>query len=67
MWYAALPLVSYAALTFTAAGLRTDPQLALFTIGAAALGLLSIGIHDAWDTVTHIVVSSAHNNPTDTE
>jgi hypothetical protein len=26
------------------------------TLGAAALGLLLIGIHNAWDTVTHIVV-----------
>jgi hypothetical protein len=26
-------------------------------IGAAALALLLIGIHNAWDTVTHIVLS----------
>jgi hypothetical protein len=30
----------------------------MFLIGAAALGLLLIGIHNAWDTVTHIVVKS---------
>jgi hypothetical protein len=30
----------------------------MLVIGAAALGLLLIGIHNAWDTVTHIVVNS---------
>lgn len=28
----------------------------MFTIGAAVLLLLFIGIHNAWDTVTYIVV-----------
>jgi hypothetical protein len=37
--------------------LRTNPQLALFVIGFAALSLLLIGIHNAWDSVTHAVVS----------
>jgi len=44
LWYAVLPCVSYAALTVTAAVLRTHPHLALFVIGAAALGLLLIGM-----------------------
>jgi hypothetical protein len=29
----------------------------LFVIAAAALGLLLIGIHDAWGTVTHLASS----------
>jgi hypothetical protein len=28
---------------------------ALFVVGAASLLLLFIGIHNAWDTVTHLV------------
>jgi hypothetical protein len=44
----------------TALFLRTTTLLALFAIGAAALGLLLIGIHNAWDTVTHIVVVRLH-------
>jgi len=55
VWYLTLPFLSYAVLTVTAALLRTDPPHALFVIGAAALGLLLIGIHNAWDTVVHIV------------
>lgn len=58
LWYAAFPWVCYAALTATAVLLRGDPQFELFVVGAAALGLLFIGIHNAWDSVTHIVVSS---------
>jgi hypothetical protein len=57
IWHAVLPLVTYAALTLSAAVLSVDPGHALFAIGTAALGLLIIGIHNAWDTVTHIVVS----------
>jgi hypothetical protein len=59
-WYVALPFVSYATLTVTVVLLRTHPHRALFLIGAAALGLLLLGIRNAWDTVTHIVVSSAN-------
>jgi hypothetical protein len=55
LWYALLPCGVYAALALAAAFLRTNTQPALFGIGAAALGLLLIGIHNAWDTVTHIV------------
>jgi hypothetical protein len=57
IWHAVLPLVTYGALTLAAALLSMDPGHALFVIGTAALGLLIIGIHNAWDTVTHIVVS----------
>jgi hypothetical protein len=60
LWYAALPCVSYAGLVVTGF-LRASAELPLFVIGAAALGLLLIGIHNAWDTVTHIVVSEAED------
>ena len=39
--------------TSSAALLIADSRHALFAIGTAALGLLVIGIHNAWDTVTH--------------
>jgi hypothetical protein len=66
-WYTLLPNVVYATLTATAILLQTNPQLALFVIGAVALGLLFIGIHNAWDTVTHVVVSSSGDGTTKTE
>jgi hypothetical protein len=59
LWHTVLPCVSYAALSVMAAGLPETPQPALFVIGAAALGLLLIGIRNAWDTVTYIVVFSS--------
>jgi hypothetical protein len=56
LWYTVLPSLSYAALG-VAALLNTSGALPLFVIAAGALGLLLIGIRNAWDTVTHIVVS----------
>jgi hypothetical protein len=58
LWYAVLPCIVYATLMMTALFLRTISPVAMFLIGAAALGLLLIGIHNAWDSITHIVVKS---------
>ena len=55
LWYDTLPLVTYLLLAIGAAMLRGDTAAALFLIATAALGLLLISIHNAWDTVTHIV------------
>jgi hypothetical protein len=62
LWYATLPCSVYAALTLAALFLRTTTQLPMFVIGAAALGLLLIGIHNAWDSVTHLVVNAARED-----
>jgi hypothetical protein len=59
IWHAVLPFVSYGALAVSAALMVMDSRHALFVIGSSALGLLVIGIHNAWDTVTHIVISGA--------
>lgn len=37
-------------------GLPRRPTPALFAIGAAALVLLFVGIHNAWDTVTYMAL-----------
>jgi hypothetical protein len=55
LWYVILPSCIYAALALTALFLRTATRIALFVVGAAALGLLFIGIRNAWDTVIHMV------------
>ena len=67
LWYAILPCSIYAALAVAALFLRTNTQLAIFLIGAAALGLLLIGIHNAWDTVTYMVIAGSHGDSTKTE
>ena len=56
IWYMTLPLVAYGTLVIAAVELRRHPDPALFVIGAAAVLLLYIGIHNAWDTVTYIAV-----------
>lgn len=56
IWYGILPSVTYAALASTGVFMTTKTESALFVVGGSALGLLLIGIHNAWDTVTHIVL-----------
>jgi hypothetical protein len=55
LFHALLPLGAYAILAGSAFVARSYARIALFLIGAAALMLLFIGIHNAWDTVTHLV------------
>lgn len=56
-WYVIMPCGMYAALTIGALLLRTVTRVALFVVAGAALGLLLVGIRNAWDTVTFIAVS----------
>jgi hypothetical protein len=64
LWHTVLPGASYAALTTAAALLRAHEQTALFVVAAVALGLLVVGIHNAWDSITHIVVSDSDDDKT---
>jgi len=57
LWHAALPLATYATLLVGAVTLRPQPRGALFAVAAAVMLLLTIGIHNAWDTVTFIVLA----------
>lgn len=56
-WYALLPLAAYLIQFGSALALPLSPRGALFGLGGASLALLLIGIHNAWDSVTHIVIS----------
>ncbi|HEU4784628.1 MAG TPA: hypothetical protein VFS83_14900 [Ktedonobacterales bacterium] len=64
LWFVTLPLVAYGALVVAAFLFLVDPTPALFVIGAAMILLLSIGIHNAWDTVTYIATERLPS-PTD--
>jgi hypothetical protein len=55
LFHVLLPLVAYAMLGGAAFVTRSSVHAALFLVGAAALLLLFIGIHNAWDTVMHLV------------
>lgn len=56
IWHVILPLLAYAILLAAALTLMSFSTPALFLTGAVALLLLFVGIHNAWDTVTFIVV-----------
>ena len=55
LFHVLLPLAAYAMLAGSAFAARAYARLALFIVGAAALLLLFVGIHNAWDTVMHLV------------
>jgi len=55
LFHVLLPLAAYAILAGSAFAARSRARPAMFLVGAAALLLLFIGIHNAWDTVTHLV------------
>jgi hypothetical protein len=56
LWHAVFPFLSYATILASSVALPGNPDPALFGVGAASLGLLFIGIHNSWDTVTYIAV-----------
>lgn len=59
IWHAALPLIAYAALVYAGIQLARVSVDALFIVGGAALLLVFIGIHNAWDTVTYVMLERA--------
>ena len=55
LFHALLPLAAYVALAASACAALSHARQALFVVAAAALLLLFIGIHNAWDAVTYHV------------
>src|SRR5437660_437868 len=64
IWHSVLPLIAYALLLLASLLLVRDPGPWLFVIGATALLLLFIGIHNAWDTVTYLAVERPREEDT---
>lgn len=58
VWHAALPLFAYLTLVVAAALLSRHPEPALSLTAAVTLGLVFIGIHNAWDTITYVATDS---------
>ena len=66
--HAVLPLVAYALLAISALAVLWYERGSLFCVGASALLLLFVGIHNAWDTVTyHVYVRNLGDPPKKTE
>ena len=55
LFHVLLPVVAYANLAVSSYEARSHAGAALFAVAAAALLLLFIGIHNAWDAVTYHV------------
>jgi hypothetical protein len=63
VWHAILPGLAYAALFLAGAMLDRDQADALFVIGTAAVLLVFVGIHNAWDTVTYLAMQVSARPP----
>ena len=55
LFHVILPFASYAMLAASACAAYSRPRPGLFLVGVAALLLLFVGIHNAWDLVTYHV------------
>jgi hypothetical protein len=56
IWHMVLPLIAYGIIVAAAFALRRYVMMSLFAVAGAALILLCVGIHNAWDSVTYIAV-----------
>lgn len=64
LFHAVLPAAAYALLALSALAAPSRTREALFGVGAAALSLVLIGIHNAWDSVAyHVLVHSTDPHP----
>src|SRR5262245_61224377 len=59
IWHATLPMLAYAGLILAGIELQRVPGEAMFFVGGAALLLVFVGIHNAWDSVTFVAVERA--------
>ena len=62
LFHALLPLAAYAMLAISAVAAPSHLPEALFGVGATALLLLFIGIHNAWDAVAYHVLVNKSNS-----
>jgi hypothetical protein len=61
MFHCVLPLAAYATLALSAFAAPAHTRQALFAVGGAALLLLFVGIHNAWDNVSHYALVAKPN------
>ncbi len=63
IWHAILPFVSYASITISTVVFWTRPGLMLYVVGASALVLLYVGIHNAWDAAIWMATTAGRTQP----
>jgi hypothetical protein len=64
LFHVLLPMSAYLTLAVSAFATGSRPHEALFGVGVAALLLLFVGIHNAWDAVTYHVFARKQGPPT---
>jgi hypothetical protein len=65
LFHVLLPLTAYAILAVLSLAVHSYLRLALFLVGASALVLLFVGIHNAWDGITyHVYVNLSGESET---
>jgi len=60
IFHVLLPLVTYGILGASAISIHAHTRVALFSVAAAAMLLLLIGIHNSWDAVTYHIYYQRH-------
>jgi len=55
------PLIAYSSIIGAGLAFPHNPETALFVVGAVALTLIFIGIHNAWDAVEYVAVQLRPN------
>jgi len=65
LFHIVLPMAAYAVLALSALAMVLHAREALFGVAAAALLLLFIGIHNAWDAVSYHVFFSKRDTDAD--
>ena len=63
LFHVLLPFAAYAALAASAFGARSSAGWPPFLVAAAAMLLLFVGIHNAWDAVTYHLWVRKHERP----
>jgi hypothetical protein len=63
IWYTILPFIAYGAILAGAITLAKFPVDAMFALAAGVATLIFIGIHNAWDIVTYIVIGGPDEPP----
>lgn len=58
IWHCILPIASYASITISTVVFWYRPDLMLYVVGACALMLLYVGIHNAWDAATWMAINA---------
>jgi hypothetical protein len=64
-WHAAIPTLAYASWIYGGLQLERGRVDAPYFVGGAALLLLFVGIHNAWDTVVYVIVERTRQRGTE--